>query len=300
MERLHTRTNQLLSASVAVNTASTYRNAVSSFNQFRSQYGLPASFPSRADHIVLFISFCFEKGLSPATIKTYISGLSFYHKLNNWFDPAELFVVKKLLEGCHRSGKRVDNRAPVTPQMLQVICTALRSFCYNEYETIMFRAAYLVAYFGLLRVSELVHSSWQQNGRALQFQDVTFNQTNAVTITIRESKTCQAGHPMHLRIPCERDPSLCPVCSLKQYVTVRSNTSGYLFKHQNNKPLTRSQFSAVLAKCIASSIYRGRNIRSHSFRIGRASELACKGVPEEAIMKLGRWRSSAYRTYIRF
>ena len=60
-----------------------------------------------------------------------------------------------------------------------------------------------------------------------------------------------------------------------------------------------AQFSAVLAKCISSSPFSGSHILSHSFRIGRASELASKGLPDEAIMKLGRWRSSAYRTYIR-
>lgn len=299
MECLHSRTRQLLGACVALNTASTYRTAVCSFNNFRLQYGFPVDYPGRADHFVMYISYCFEMGFSPSTIRSYISGLSFYHKLHNWFDPLELFVVKKLLEGYSRSRRRVDNRAPVTPQILHSICTLLPSICYNDYEAILFKAAYLLAYFGLLRVSEVVHSTWQHHGRALLLDDIKFDHSCAVVVAIRQSKTCQMGEPTYLRIPCEADSNMCPVCSLKKYLAVRPSTQGYFFKHKNDKPLTRAQFSAVLAKCISSSPYKGANLLSHSFRIGRASELASKGVPDEAIMKLGRWRSAAYSTYIR-
>lgn len=300
MECLQTRSQQLLRVSVSVNTASTYKNAISCFDDFRIQYGLGLNYPGRADHIVLFISYCFEKGFSPATIKTYISGLSFYHKLNNWYNPADLFVVKKLLEGCCRSRMRVDNRAPITPLILRSICASLSSVCYNDYEATMFKAAYLLTYYGLLRVSEVVHSTWQHYGRALQVQDVTFDKSgNSVFITIRRSKTYQVGPSTYFRIPCESDATVCPVCALKCYVASRSGAPGYFFKHQNNRPLTRAQFSAVLAKCISASPFRGQHILSHSFRIGRASELASNGVSDEAIMKLGRWRSSSFRTYIR-
>ena len=61
MECLHTRTQWLLRASVAVNTAITYKNAISCFNDFRSKYGFPLVFPGQADHIVMFISYNFEK-----------------------------------------------------------------------------------------------------------------------------------------------------------------------------------------------------------------------------------------------
>ena len=159
MECLQSRTRQLLHNSIAVNTASTYKNAVVCFNNFRDQYHLPLVYPSQPSHVVLFIAYCFETGLSPATIKTYIAGLSYHHKINMLHDPTDLFVVKKLLEGCHRSGKRTDSRAPITPSILTSICELLSSICYNVFEATMFKAAYLLTYYGLLRVSEVVHSS---------------------------------------------------------------------------------------------------------------------------------------------
>ena len=283
-----------------MNTASTYKNAVVCFNNFRDQYHLPLVYPAQPSHVVLFIAYCFETGLSPATIKTYIAGLSYHHKINMLHDPTVLFVVKKLLEGCHRSGIRTDSRAPITPSILTSICELLSSICYNVFEATMFKAAYLLTYYGLLRVSEVVHSSWQQFGRALQIQDITFEKSGqAVCITIRQSKTSQTGRPTFMRIPCEPDTNRCPVCALRNYVRIRPRVDGYLFLHANNKPLTRTQFSSVLSKCIASSPFRNCKILSHSFRIGRASELASKGVSQDAIMKVGRWHSQAVRSYIR-
>ncbi|MEW8547290.1 MAG: tyrosine-type recombinase/integrase [Candidatus Thiodiazotropha sp.] len=290
----------MLQSSVAVNTATTYHNAVSCFLAFLSHYGFTVSYPFKAEQIVLFVAHCFEIGFAPSTISTYMAGLSFFHKMNNWYDPSELFIVKKLLEGCHRSRKRADNRAPVTPQILRAICNAIPQLCYNQYEASLFQAAYLLAYFGLFRVSELVHTDCRHFGRALQLSDVKFDVGHtAVILTIRCSKTNQSGQPESLRIPCEPDPGLCPVCALLRYFSLRSKVDGYLFQHQNGAPLTRGQFSAVLAKCIMHSPFRSSKILSHSFRIGRATELAAKGIAHDAIMQMGRWRSSSFQGYIR-
>jgi len=42
-----------------------------------------------------------------------------------------------------------------------------------------------------------------------------------------------------------------------------------------------------------------KGFSSHSFRIGAATSLAMEGVPESRIMQLGRWKSNAYKGYIR-
>lgn len=300
MERLRLRTQQLITASLAVNTLSTYTNALHTFEHFRHQYSLPQLWPATADHIILFISHCFEVGYSPSTISTYIAGISFICKLNNWVDQTDLFLIKKLLEGCRRSRKRIDTRAPINPTMLREICLALPALCYTRYETSLFKAVYLLAYFGLFRVSELVFTSHLQPHRAVQDGDISFTKdATAVIITLKQSKTNQAGPPVVLRIPCEQDSELCPVRSLKEYVKVRPNCQGNFFCHSNGTPLTRSQFSGLLSKCIHSqSLNRGRFL-THSFRIGRATQLAAQGVDSAAIMKLGRWKSQVFRTYVR-
>ena len=299
MGTLQKRSAKLVEASIAANSNATYSNAIESFEKFRLLYNLPCIWPAPKDHVILFIAYCFECGYAPSSITTYIAGLSFKHKLNEWYDPMEMFMIKKLLEGCKRSRVRHDIRSPVTPNMLRAICDRLPHVCYDSYEVLMFRSVYLLAYYGLMRVSELVNTSKLQISRHIQLGDLTFGSDGVMIVTIRESKTCQRGQPVHLKIPCIIDAEVCPVCMLRKYVDMRSKQPGSLFVHANNKPLTRSQFAGVLAKTLQQTPYRSEHVRTHSFRIGRASELASKGVDIEVIKKMGRWKSDAYKTYIR-
>ncbi|MEW8545794.1 MAG: tyrosine-type recombinase/integrase [Candidatus Thiodiazotropha sp.] len=121
----------------------------------------------------------------------------------------------------------------------------------------------------------------------------------ALTISIRISKTNQTGPPTSIRIPASYDPSYCCFNAIKQYLSLRPQGSHYFFTHQNGSPLTRSQFSGVLTKSVRTLGLPTQIYTSHSFRIGRASDLASRGVPVEVIKKLGRWKSLAVERYIR-
>ncbi len=248
----------------------------------------------------MFISYCFETGLAPSTISTYIHGLTYFHKLHNWFNIAGVFIISKLLEGCRRSRVRRDNRAPITPRMLSDICRMLPLVCYSEYEAKLFKAAFLLAYFGLFRVSELVCTSRTVIGSALKAGDIAFDrECGSLSVSLKTYKTKQYGSPTVIKLAKEKDSTQCPVQSMHDFDRIRPANHGPFFCHADCSAVSRSQFSAVLAKCVGASQFRGHMVRSHSFRIGRASQLAAAGVSEDVIMKLGRWRSRAYKTYIR-
>lgn len=261
---------------------------------------MPRTWPAPVQHLTLFISFCFESGYSPSTLTTYLSGISFFHKLNSLEDTTTAFIVKKLLEGCRRTRPRHDVRAPITDSILGKLCSVLPELCFSRYESVLFKAAYLTAYFGLLRVSEVVFTSQIQADRPLLRTDVQFDdESRALLISIRVSKTNQAGPPTILRIPFSADPSLCCVTAVQQFLKYRPTNGFYFFCHQNGRPLTSYQFSGVFAKAVQVLGLPPRLYTSHSFRIGRASDLAAKGLLCETIKKLGRWRSRAVESYIR-
>lgn len=301
MDHLRLSRNQLLSASVAPNTLSVYSNALSTFEHFRNRYNLGTMWPVPIQHITLFIAHSFELGYSPATVASYLSGVAFYHKLQNYPDPTAAFVVKKLLEGFKRSRRRYDIRAPITENILRRICTVLPDICYSDYEACLFKSAYLLAYFALLRVSEIVFSSYIQADRPLLSEDVKLlHDHTALIITIRLSKTNQRGMPTVMRIPSSGSPSFCCVAAVQHYLCLRPSNAHYFFAHINGTPLTRSQFSAVLAKAIHTLRLPTNIYTSHSFRIGRATDLSSKGLSSDIIKKLGRWRSDVVNRYIRF
>ena len=235
--------------SIAPNSQNAYKNALGAFTSFRNQYRLPNLYPAPIGHITLFISCCVQLGYSPSTISTYVSGISFYHKIRNQPDPTSVFIVKKMIEGAKRAKTTCDVRSPITDSILRKILNILPNTCYTMYETYLFKAAFLTAYYGLLRVSEITHTSPLQAHRPLALSDIHVeNCLTAIQITIRFSKTCQRGTPTTLRIPATNDPSFCCVSAMRKFLNKRPVSSGILFCHENGSPLTRSQFSGVLAK----------------------------------------------------
>lgn len=290
----------LISASVTGNTNSVYRNAVLSYNNFAVEYGWSLEWPISIQRMVLYISYLFERGYAPSSITTYVAGISFYHKVNNWSDPSDAFVVTKLLEGCRRSRKRMDVRAPITESILTKLVVALSQICFSTYEAILFKAAFTLAYFGLFRVGELVYTTEQYSNRPLLRSDIMLEDSlRAVRVTIRCSKANQRGPPDTLRIPDSNITDICCVKAINEFMKIRPVNDGLFFCHLNKSPLTRNQFCAVLSKAVRYLGLPVSQYKSHSFRIGRATMLSQQGIDSEKIKILGRWQSRAYAGYIR-
>lgn len=126
-------------------------------------------------------------------------------------------------------------------------------------------------------------------------------ETMFLLISIRVSKTNHTGPPTLLRIPIaeKASSSICCVTAVNHYMQYRPAHSKYFFCHQNSYPLTRSQFTGVLSKAVQRLGLPTHLYASHSFRIGRALDLAAKGYSSETIKHLGRWNSGAVNRYIR-
>ena len=184
---------------------------------------------------------------------------------------------------------------------LVAICKILGNICISEYETLLFRAAYRLAFFGLFRVSELVFTSSQQPDQPLQVSDVlctTKAGQNILRIRQRKAKCNQTGKPYIIDIPAIESTE-CPLLAMEAFLKIRPHKSVYLFCHINGQPLTRYQFGAVLNKAITALNLPTTHFRTHSFRIGAALWLASKGVSYETIKKMGRWQSNSFLKYIR-
>ncbi len=162
----------MLDASLSVNTKLVYNNGLTAFDKFRELHSLLHVWPAPIMHITSFISFLFTHGYAPSTASTYISAISFKHKVSNVVDTAQNYVVVKMLEGFRRMRNRADSRVPILYDTLISICNGLPTICSTHYEALLFKAAYTLAFFGLFRVSELVFTSPLQADRPLFFTDM--------------------------------------------------------------------------------------------------------------------------------
>ncbi len=156
VKNIRSTVNRLIAASVAENTKCCVQKCIIVLKKIRSAYQLTHTWPVPVAQLVLYISYLFEMGYAPSSITTYVCGIQFYLKMNNCQIRQNHLWSVSLLEGCRRSRKYVDVRAPITETILQRLVAALRFVCFSHYEMVLFRAAFTLAYFGLLRVGEMV------------------------------------------------------------------------------------------------------------------------------------------------
>ena len=98
------------------------------------QLNFEIEWPPSLEQIVQFIGFMSAKGLSDAAARTYIAGMSYKLKLQNYPDETQNFIVKKLLEGDKRLSKCKDTRSLITLDILHKIINALLNICTTVYK----------------------------------------------------------------------------------------------------------------------------------------------------------------------
>lgn len=86
---------RLLEASLSATSLSTYSRPWEILHQFKNER-LPTTtsiFPHSSDNLALFLAFLGEKNDAASTVMTYISALSFSHRLAGWPDPTKSEMV---------------------------------------------------------------------------------------------------------------------------------------------------------------------------------------------------------------
>jgi hypothetical protein len=163
---------------------------------------------------------------------------------------------------------------------------------------LMFRAAFSLAFFGLLRVSEFTCASPNAYCPAteLGYADVAFDHPRGILfIFIKVSKADPFRVGATVRVSRTGGP-LCPFAAMWEYLAYRGGGAGPLFILLDGQYLTRSRLTSVLRGAFPGA--PSGTLGSHSFRIGGASMLCALGVPDATIQLMGRWSSSAFRGYL--
>ena len=127
---------------------------------------------------------------------------------------------------------------------------------------------------------------------------VTFTNPTVLQVTLRWSKTDTfgAGVTIHLR---RSDDILCPVKAVLAYLAVHPATSGPHFLLSLGVPLSRQFLVVTIRRDLSSCGLDVTRFNGHSFRIGAATTASLAGLPDSTIQLLGRWKSSAFTSYLR-
>lgn len=235
--------------------------------------------------------------MSAATILTYISSLAYVHKIAGFHDPTGSFLVQKTLKAIQRKSQTCDIRMPITLDILGRLVDAASHIAHSDYEYHMLKAFFLVMFFGFFRIRELMVDP-QKPQSVIDITQVTRNSSGFV-ISIAHFKHNVTGHPTLICLTAKQDRKLCPVEALIDYVRKRGRYAGSLFLDQQRQPVTRNLFCTRLKSCVRFCGLDPNLYKSHSFRVGACTLASEQNIPNETIRLLGRWKSDAFKRYIR-
>ena len=185
--------------------------------------------------IPLFISYLSFQKLASSTIKSYLSAISYVHKIKGLHDPTKSFLVEKLSTAFSRQ-QPLDIRLPITRPILHELLRSLSFSNSSASQRSLFSAMFLVAFYGLLRIGELATKSTRFVRSVIQYSDLTFSfgtdpdgPQQGAKITIHEYKHNASRRPFDILLARDVSSPFCPVTALFQYCRVRGDRPGPLF-----------------------------------------------------------------------
>ena len=248
----------------------------------------------------MFLVHLHKQRLRATTIRTYLTAISFVHRIKNMPDPSHSLLITKTLHGIANLDKLRPSTPlrPITRDILHKLIDAIPAIQPFPYYQALLKALFLLTYHACMRAGEAVVSMHDQHTLSLSdIESTTYNQLPAYNITFRTYK--HSHNPAILTLLPASTPQYCPVQSLKEYLRIRGQTPGKLFISCTRQPINRHFFADNLKSALGQLGLPSNQYNTHSFRIGRATQMALEHTPDSVIRTVGRWHSSAYQGYIR-
>jgi hypothetical protein len=261
-------------------------------------------FPLTELGLCRFVAFLVREGLTYSSIRQYLAALRHHQLLNFGIDPvfSSFHFLHYVLRGTHQllPSSVHPLRLPVTPEVLFNLHNSWKER--DSYDARCLWAACCLGFFGFLRAGEFTCSSEAAyHSGMLSLSDVSIdNKDNPsiIYINLRSSKTDAFGEGVTIHLGRTSD-ILCPVSALLAYLAIRPPSPGPLFVLSSGKPLSHGVLVDSVRQALSPVMRDVTLFNGHSFRIGAATTAALAGIPDSTIMKLGRWKSSAFLRYLR-
>ena len=283
-------------------TKRVYLAAWRNFNSFVIR--LDETPPTWEERIALYVTYLVHEGYQSSTIKSYLSGIKAILADDNYEVKQQKMLLASLTQTCTLKNDTVRHRLPIQKGLLEMLLFEIkRKFSQQLYLKVMYQTVLLLAYYGLLRISEItgVH--------AIKAKDVhACSQKEKILLVLHSSKT-HGKNKLPQQIQIQGDNKVgqkaeyfSPFALTRLYGSMRGNynfDNDHFFVFRDGSPLKTSQVRGVLKTALKKLNLEPKLYGTHSLRIGRATDLLKFGVSVNRIKILGRWRSNAVFRYIR-
>ena len=253
---------------------------------------------------MLFAAHLFNQQLSHGSIKSYLAAVRYAQICRGLGDPGISMMpqLEYVMKGIKKSSPQsVRSRLPITPGILRDLKKVWQKM-ENKWDAKMLWAASCLCFFGFLRSGEVVAPTETDFDSQchLCYGDVRVDNRitpSYIQVTLKASKTDPYRQGVKVYMGVTKS-ELCPVTAVVNFMVMRSDSPGPLFKRSNGRFLTRQGFVSSLRAALVEAGYPAERYAGHSFRIGAATTASRCGLQDALIKTLGRWESAAYMSYI--
>ena len=228
-------------------------------------------------------------------------------------------LLNTLTKSCKQKNDILKVRLPIQRGILELILFKIqRKYHSQPYLEAMYISAFLLQYYGLMRIGEItdsphsvkainVHEARPQNRLLLVlYTSKTHGKESAPQkIKILGRKTLEvsdSSNNYRYNISKQQFGKFCPVEWTRSYIQLRgpiTNENDNFFVLSDNSPLKADLIRNLLRSILNQFDLDGNLYDTHSFRIGRATDLFKAGLSIEDIKNLGRWKSNAVYKYLK-
>ena len=292
----------MITRSLSESTVQNYKRTWEKIKSYLFDIGEDVSIPLNANSVALFLTHLHRSGYAFNTVKTHVSAISYVHKLDEVVDPTSSFAISALLNAIKKESPKTLEKLHISESMLHELLNSLNHVVFNEYDRIMYKAILLLQYHACARIGELVVSG-KNTDNVIRLHQVNFkhgsnNTHSEMTVDFVQFKHSQETVSESVTIGAQNH-EYCPISCIKSYLNVRGFRPGFLFVDNVFAPVTRSEVSHILDMLLIASGFDNRRYDTHGLRKGRASQAAADGWSESQIQRLGRWKSMAFKKYLK-
>ena len=197
-------------------------------------------------------------------------------------------------------------RRPLTTELLSAIKTALgHSGSFHTPDKPALWAAITLGFYGFLRGGEVTttHSHTYNPTHHLLRRDIQVSADHShYTVLIKASKTDPYKCSTQVTVAATHT-NTCPVQAMQSFLKRSNHRSSLpLFTLSSGRYLTLPMLTTAIRTLLQAAgltPQQAAQYSSHSLRIGAATAAAEAGLPTWLIQRAGRWKSDAYKSYIR-
>ena len=169
----------------------------------------------------LFATHLHQAGYQTSTIRSYMSAISFVHKISAYPDPTTDYCLLKLLQGSENSARAVSQKLkPVTASVLHQLVDAVPYCTQVGYLQHLYKSLFLLMFYACLRVGEAVVSN--TSAHTLKLQQVSKTQAGYL-ILFNSYKHSNNNDQATVLLSSLNENAYCPVHCLEQYIRIRGS-----------------------------------------------------------------------------